>query len=75
MAPSWNISWVMPGMVASLAPFFTALIRALVWVRDFSVGQMITWDTAMAAATGAGGSSPETERGAICISMASAPRA
>ena len=29
----------------------------------------------MAAATGAGGSSPETERGAICISMASAPRA
>ena len=32
-------------------------------------------NTAMAAATGAGGSSPETERGAICISMASAPRA
>ena len=61
------------GMVAMRAPCFTALMRALVWVRDLAVGQRTMSAAAMAAATAAGGSSPETDRSPITMSMASQP--
>ena len=44
---------------------------ASVWVKDFDVGQIITFTFCIKSAIGLGGSSPCVERGAISIIIAS----
>ena len=69
------MSSVMLGMVAMRAPAFAASIFARVWVMEVLMGHKTTSAAFMAAAMGAGGSWPDTSRGVIVTSMASAPRA
>ena len=64
------MSMVMPGMVTTRVPAAAALMRAFVCVMDFAVGHSATSAAFIAAATGAGGSSPATEPSGICMMSA-----
>ena len=67
------MSSVILGMVAIRAPAFAASILARVWVMEVLMGHSTTSAAFMAAAMEAGGSCPDTSRGDMVTSMASAP--